>query len=361
MRIRRLDLQAIRSIGQATLAPSPGLNLLIGDNGAGKTSVLEALHVLGYGRSFRGRVRDGLIQSGTDALHIYVEWDDSGDTPHKAGLRHAGGDWQARLDGQDVAMLGDLCATFAVSIFEPGSHALVSGGGEPRRRFLDWGLFHVEQQYLAMWRRYMRALKQRNALLKARVAGNQLDSWDHELATAAEPLHRHRLDYIHALAPHLQAVTGQLLPSFGIARLDLVPGWKHELMPLADALLMARERDLALGHTSVGPHRADWQVSFVARPDREPFSRGQAKLLALACLLAQARHLHAARGEWPLMLLDDFASELDARHRRLVLEELLAGGAQVFLTGVEKPPELEGLPVKVFHVEQGVVGPGTEG
>lgn len=355
MHIQRLDLQSIRSITQASLRPSRGLNLLTGDNGAGKTSVLEALHVLGYGRSFRGRVRDGLIKSGADALQIYVEWDDTADQVHKAGLRHSGADWKARLDGEDVVMLGDLCATFAVSIFEPGSHALVSGGAEPRRRFLDWGLFHVEQQYLAMWRRYVRSLKQRNALLKARMAGSQLDSWDHELASAAEPLHRYRVDYIHALVPHLQAVTEQLLPSFGIATLNLLPGWKQELMPLADALLMVRERDLALGHTSVGPHRADWQVDFVARAEREPYSRGQAKLVALACLLAQARHLHEVRGEWPLMLLDDFASELDARHRRRVLEELLAGGAQVFLTGVEKPAELDGLPVRMFHVEHGQV------
>ncbi|RMH93853.1 DNA replication/repair protein RecF [Lysobacter pythonis] len=355
MRITRLDLQDIRSITEARLEPGPGLNLLFGENGAGKTSVLEALHLLGYGRSFRGRVRDGLIRTGAEALQIYAEWQDTGASKHRAGLRHEGANWSARRDGTDVAQLGDLCATFAVSTFEPGSYGLVAGGGEPRRRFLDWGLFHVEQDYLHAWRRYVRALKQRNALLKVRRTGTQLDAWDHELVEAALPLQRQREAYVAALLPHLQAVAEQLLPAFGIVALNLQAGWKKESMSLADALLLGRDRDLALGHTGVGPHRADWRVDFVARPEREPYSRGQAKLVALACLLAQARHLNQVRGAWPLMLLDDFASELDAKHRRRVLDELLAGGAQVFMTGVESPPELMDAPVALFHVEQGVV------
>ena len=357
MRLSRIELHDVRSIERASLVPGPGLNLLIGENGAGKTSVLEALHLLGYGRSFRGRVRDGVIRSGASALQVYAEWTDGKGITHRAGLRHAGNQWSARLDGQDVGQLGDLCATFPVSTFEPNSHALVSGGGETRRRFLDWGLFHVEQGYLALWRRYLRALKQRNALLKARQAGSQLDAWDRELADAGEPLQRRRAAYVASLLPHLQTVTEQLLPDFGIASLAVSPGWKQEQVSLLDALLLGRERDLALGHTGVGPHRADWRVDFVARPDRTPYSRGQAKLVALACLWAQARHFHAERGEWPLMLLDDFASELDSRHRGRVLSELQAANAQVFMTGVEAPAEIAGLPITTFHVEHGEVIP----
>ncbi|MBE2210224.1 MAG: DNA replication/repair protein RecF [Xanthomonadaceae bacterium] len=359
MRVTRLDVQDIRSIREARLIPGPGLNLLLGENGAGKTSVLEALHLLGYGRSFRGRVRDGLIRTEAEAAQVYAEWEDGTGKAHRVGLRHAGNDWMGRLDGEDVAQLGDLCAAVAVTTFEPASHALVSGGGEPRRRYLDWGLFHVEHGYLAQWRRYVRALKQRNALLKARNAGAQLDAWDHEFAEAGEPLQRHRESYMAALLPHLQAVTEQLLPAFGIAALELQAGWKHSQMSLADALLLGRERDLALGHTGVGPHRADWRVDFVARPEREPYSRGQAKLVALACLLAQARHLREARGEWPVILLDDFASELDSRHRGRVLEQLAAAGAQVFLTGVEAPPEVAGKTVAMFHVEHGQISPAS--
>ncbi|PJK09002.1 DNA replication/repair protein RecF [Lysobacteraceae bacterium NML120232] len=353
MRIIRLDLACIRSIQEARLQPSTGLNFLAGDNGAGKSSVLEALHLLGFGRSFRGRVRDGLIREEAEAVQIFCEWQDSSEQLHKAGLRHTGADWQAKLNGKDVAQLGDLCAAFAVSIFEPNSHVLVSGGGEPRRRFLDWGLFHVEQGYLALWRRYTRALKQRNALLKQRQSGVQLDSWDFELVEAAEPLHRHRRNYLDSLLPHLQTVSEQLLPTFGDISFEISPGWKSEQMTLADALLLNRARDLSLGYTGNGPHRADWKLYFSRKSKVEAYSRGQAKLLALTCLLAQARHFREIRGEWPLMLLDDFASELDGKHRARVLDELESAGAQVFMTGVELPPEMQGRNVRVFHVEQG--------
>ncbi len=202
MQIRRLALHQLRRFSAVDLSPQPGLNLLTGDNGAGKTSVLEALHLMAYGRSFRGRVRDGLVRQGQEALEIFVEWDEqrANHPPHrrKAGLRHSGQDWKGRLDGEDVAQLGNLCAALAVVTFEPGSHALVSGGGEPRRRFLDWGLFHVEPDFLSLWRRYSRALKQRNALLK-QAAPRMLDTWDHELAEAGEPLTSRRQHYLERL------------------------------------------------------------------------------------------------------------------------------------------------------------------
>ncbi|MDO4710137.1 MAG: DNA replication/repair protein RecF [Pseudomonadota bacterium] len=355
MRILRFELRDIRSIREAKLQPVAKLNFLAGDNGAGKSSVLEALHLLGYGRSFRGRVRDGLIRENADALQVFCEWQNSNGQIHRAGLRHSGGNWQAKLNGEDVSQLGDLCATFAVSIFEPNSHVLVSGSAEYRRRFLDWGLFHVEQGYLALWRRYVRALKQRNALLKQRKAGELLDSWDLELAEAAAPLLWYRRNYLAGLLPYVQSVSAQLLPAFGEVSFELLPGWKIEQMTLADALLLGRERDLSLGYTTNGPHRADWKLYFSNKSKAEAYSRGQAKLLALTCLLAQARHLQAVRGESPLMLLDDFASELDSKHRARVLDELESAGAQVFMTGVELPAEMQGRDVRMFHVEQGQI------
>lgn len=318
--------------------------------------MLEALHIMGYGRSFRGRVRDGLIRQGADALNVYLEWQDAQNSPRKAGLAHRGNAWEARLDGETVAQLGNLCAAMAVLVFEPASHALVSSGAEPRRRFMDWGLFHVEHGYYPLWRRYMRALKQRNALLKqSKIAG--LDAWDAELGACGEAIQRYRQAYWEQLLPHVQDVAAQMVPAFGEADIALNSGWKQAEMPLVDALLLSRQRDMMQGHTSQGVHRADWSLLFAGRVAGEAYSRGQAKLVALTCLLAQARLHHARKGEWPLFLLDDFASELDARHRRLVLEQLLQGGAQVFMSGVEPPTELAGMPAKLFHVEHGVVTP----
>ena len=324
MHIRRLSLHQVRRFDTVELAPQPGINLITGDNGAGKTSVLEALHVMAYGRSFRGRVRDGLVRQGREALDVYVEWDEQregADTPtrRKAGLRHSGQEWRGRLDGEDVAQLGTLCAALAVVTFEPGSHALVSGGGEPRRRFLDWGLFHVEPDFMGLWRRYSRALKQRNALLKQGRHPHALDAWDRELAEAGEPLTTRRQHYLERLQDRTVELAAVLAPNLGIQSLSLSPGWRKQEVSLSDALLLARERDRMAGYTSVGPHRADWSVGFETIPGRDALSRGQAKLTALTCLLAQAEDYAEQRGEWPVIALDDLSSELDRHHQARVL------------------------------------------
>lgn len=360
MRLTRLDIQNLRCLAEVEFRPAPGLNLVTGGNGAGKTSLVEAVHLLGYGRSFRGRVRDGLIRSGQPALSVYAEWLDGQGRARRAGLRHTGGDWEARLDGAPAPSLTELCAELAVVSFEPGSHELIAGGAEHRRRFLDWALFHVEPGFLPVWRRYARALKQRNALLKRGPAPGALDPWDQELALSGEQLSSLRADYLARLEPVLAQTAGEFLPELGRAGLQFLPGWRRAEHPLADALLLARERDLVQGYTSVGPHRADWRVDYLGLPGREALSRGQEKLTALACVLAQARSFAVDRGEWPLVCLDDLASELDQAHLRQALGSVLASGAQVLLTATEAPAILTGelLPAATFHVERGQLRAG---
>lgn len=362
MRLTRLQLARFRCFEAVDLAGlGEGVILFTGHNGAGKTSLLEAVHLLAYGRSFRGRVRDGLIRSGQDSLQVYAEWVQADGRAHRAGLQHAGRAWQARLDGADVGTVAELCAAFAAVSFEPGSHELIGGSAEHRRRFLDWALFHVEPNFLPVWRRFARALKQRNALLKTGPGGRDLEAWDHELADAGELITRQRADFLVQFVPRLADVAGDLLPELGPASLDFQPGWRRAELSLADALLLARERDRAHGYTSVGPHRADWRIDYAALPGRETLSRGQEKLTALACVLAQAQEFADLRGEWPIICLDDLASELDRRHQGLVLDRLLASGAQVLLTGTEIPAVIEerGLEIQRFHVEHGRVDPAA--
>lgn len=361
MYLTSLTIRRLRRFESVQLSPVRGRNLLVGDNGAGKTSVLEALHLLAYGRSFRGRPGDGLIQAGAADLEVVAEWQEpslAGERRRRAGLRHGGREWTARLDGEDVAALGDLCAAVAVVTFEPGSHQLVMGAAEHRRRFLDWGLFHVEQSFTPTWRRYNRALKQRNALLKQHAPVNQLLGWDQELVAAGERVTDARVAYLAELEPEIAQVASELAPSLQFHGFSYLPGWRADLMPLADALLNARERDRLAGFTSVGPHRADWSAELVGFAGREHLSRGQAKLLALACLLGQAQHLARRLGHWPIIALDDLASELDADHQAKVLAWLERSGAQTFITGTAVPAtmaETSDADTRMFHVEHGQI------
>ncbi|MDG2524070.1 DNA replication/repair protein RecF [Stenotrophomonas sp. HITSZ_GD] len=361
MLISRISLHRFRRFDSVEWRPGPGLNLVVGENGAGKTSLLEALHLMAYGRSFRGRVRDGLVRQGAEDLEVFVEWLEHGDPAltrkRRAGLRHSGQAWKGRLDGQDVQQLGNLCAAIAVVTFEPGSHALISGGGESRRRFMDWALFHVEPDFLPLWRRYSRALKQRNALLKQGGSGATLDAWDRELGESGELLTLRRRAYLERLQDKAIPLAADIAPSLGMAALAFQPGWRRHEVPLADALLLSRERDRQYGYTSVGPHRADWQPEFDGLPGPQALSRGQAKLTALACLLAQAEDFADQRGEWPVIALDDLASELDRQHQHRILARLLDGHAQVLITVTEAPTLLEAWSPARFHVEHGAISP----
>jgi DNA replication and repair protein RecF len=353
MRLERLAIENFRLFDRAELMLEPGLSLFVGGNGAGKTSILEAVYLLAYGRSFRGAVKDGLIQRGSSALRVYAEVRDEG--LRRLGLERGVRDWQARIDGQPVSGLSELYREIAVVCFEPGSHELIAGGSEHRRRYLDWALFHVEPAFLPNWRRYQRALKQRNMLLKSGAPDPaSLDAWESELDDSGQRLTQQRERYLDRLLPVLAALGADFLGEAGALTLRFQRGWSREVS-LGEALRSARPRDAILGHTTVGPHRADWSVAYEHLPTRETFSRGQEKLTALACVLAQAELFAADRGTWPILCLDDLASELDRPHLEGALARLGRTDAQILLTGTERPAALDLWPggLVTFHVERG--------
>ncbi|QAU25504.1 DNA replication/repair protein RecF [Dyella sp. M7H15-1] len=357
MQLERMQLRGLRCISNATLDLGAGFNVLVGANGAGKTSFLEAAFLLSRGRSFRSGAREALMQRGASALSVFSTLRRDDQRLIRLGLGREGGRWEARIDSQD-ATIGQLVRECAVVCFEPGSHALIAGAADERRRFLDWGVFHVEQEFLSVWRRYQRALKQRNSLLrKESVSEKELyGSWELEMARTGVLIDEWRRDYLGAFLPHLREQAALFLPELGEVELRYRGGWP-EGESLAVTLAEHRLKDQTRGHTTVGVHRADWSLSFLQAPQREHLSRGQEKLVALACLLAQARLDAERRGEWPIICLDDLASELDLDHQTAVVRNLLSAPAQVLITGTEMPRPLEGAAVRVFHVEQGELTP----
>ncbi len=352
-----MRIQGLRCLDDVSLSLGAGVHVFAGPNGAGKTSILEAAFLLSHGRSFRSGAKDALLQRGASRISVFgeVRHDDGGMS--RVGLGRSGQRWEARLDGE-AATLGQIVGECAVVCFEPGSHALIAGGAEERRRYLDWGVFHVEHEFLMLWRRYQRALKQRNSLLRAAQTPPEAMflPWEAELGQTAERIHQMRLAYLERLRPCLAASVGGLLPELGAVELRFKAGWSDD-RALHEQLAEHRGRDLARGHTTMGAHRADWAIAFEHAPLREHLSRGQEKLTALACMLAQAELYAAIRGEWPIVCLDDLASELDIAHQSAVVAQLTQASAQVLVTGTELPAPLQGLTAQVFHVEQGQLAP----
>lgn len=355
MNLALLRIQNLRCLCRVELELSPGINIFLGDNGAGKTSVLEAAFLLSHAQSFRSGSKETLVRRGADQLSVYAELRRANGYTNQVGLGCSEGRWSARIDGDPVS-LGQLVHACAVVCFEPGTHALVGGGGEHRRRYLNWGLFHVEPRFLETWRRYERALKQRNKLLRSGQAVDPplFTPWERELGETAATIDQQRATYLQRLKPLLQESTTELLPELGPLELRYRRGWP-DAMDLEVALGEQRGRDSARGHTTLGVHRADWSLVFEGAPLREHLSRGQEKLVALACVLAQARLYAHERKEWPVVCMDDFASELDDVHQEAVAAELLDAGAQVLLSGTHVASSLSAAASSRFHVERGEV------
>lgn len=355
MWIRALHVAGVRCLEDVMLAPTGGLNVLVGPNGAGKTSVLEAIALLAGGKSFRTARIEPVVSQSRGGFEVYAEVEGRGGV-QRLGIGRQRGAWSLRLNGQSVDRLGRLTEVLAAIFFEPDSHELLAGGGEGRRRFLDWGVFHVEHGFGASWSRYQRALAQRNALLKR--AGDdaaQWRSWDRELADAGEPVAAARMRFLALFRPVLESWCQRLAPELGAPHFKLQRGWSDA--SLAEDLTISADRDRSLGHTTRGPHRADWSLRFGDVGGRDELSRGQLKLACFALSRAMVDIYAQQRGEPPVACLDDLFSELDAEHQARCLEALNGADVQVWVTGTELRTSLSRWtgPLRVFHVEQGRV------
>jgi DNA replication and repair protein RecF len=352
VRLRELRLESLRAFANLNLELDAGWNVFVGANGAGKTTLLEAAYLLSHARSFRGGPKDVLVQRGASGYSVFGRVARPEHTDG-LGLSRRGGVLEARVNGAGVPV-ADLLLRIAVACFEPGSHELISGPSDNRRRFLDWGVFHVEHDFLPVWRSFQRALRQRNALLRGGPTAADLEPWDQELARSGASLSAMRARYFGSFARATASMLNTLLPELGEPTLTLESGWRAEGDPL-ELLAASREDDLRRGFTTRGPHRADWSIAFEHAPRREHLSRGQEKLCALACILAQARVFADARGEWPVLCIDDLASELDGPHQEVLVQSLRAVDAQILVTGTHVPESLTrgGIEAAMFHVEPG--------
>ncbi|MFP4614581.1 MAG: DNA replication/repair protein RecF [Thiohalorhabdus sp.] len=350
MVIQRLQIGAFRNISSARLDPAEGVNRLVGVNGAGKTSVLEAIHFLASGRSFRRGGPDTLRQNGDGEAVLSARIVDRSE--HALGVRLGEGSREIRLDGVNVPGFSALAGVLKTIHYTPEGHRLASGGPRERRRFLDWGLFHVEPAYLDLARRYHRTLQQRNRWLKAGPGGP--DPWASQLAASGEEINQRREAYVARLEGKVQEIFGEL-GGAGELTMRLERGWP-EALGLAEALERDRRRELDT--TRVGPHRADLRLILDGSPARERASRGQQKIILLALRLAQLALALEVSGEVPVFLFDDVGSELDPERRRAAMDLLERYGRQVFVTSTEEalcPLPSSGTPAATFRVHEGTI------
>ena len=355
MRLESLDICDFRNIQQASLSFSPGLNLITGENAAGKTSLLEAIYYLGRVRSFRTHHANQPIRDGQVAFRLVGRLLHTDGRVVPIGIERQTNSVQVHLGGCVVRRLSDLAGSFPVQALSGDTPTILSGGPRYRRQTLDWALFHVEQAYRDIWQRYSRSLRQRNAALRAQMPANQITTWDSELMDAAEQIHTYRQKYFKSLLPLLQTEIERLLPSQAL-RLHYQAGWPAD-EELFMAMGRALEKDRALGSTQYGPHRADFKLTVNGKPVQTHCSRGQQKSVNVGFMLAQVRCQQDLDAPLGAVLLDDIGSELDAIHQSRVLAALRELNVQVFVTAIDsRPGDLsEWTDMKRFHVEHGEI------
>jgi DNA replication and repair protein RecF len=354
MYLKKLDIKDFRNLASVEMQPSSGINLITGENAAGKTSLLEAIYYLCHTRSFRSQQVSDLIRREADYLQL-VAMLHTNTAEIPVGIRRSKTRLKIRLNQQDVKRAAELAAKFPVLAIHPDSYKLINGSPVERRQYLDWGVFHVEQGFFAAWQRYRKALAQRNAALKKRQSPVLCALWDKELSEAANHIDAMRRRYYEALLPFFAALVQRFFPSQSVS-IVYRRGWPAE-QSLPELLSQQLEHDRQKGFSYYGPHRAELAIRVAGQSAQNGISRGQQKTLVAVLRLAQAQQLTAVSKQACILLYDDLAAELDVKNRNQILAVLADMNIQLFVTAIsaEQIDSSAWQHKKMFHVEQGVL------
>jgi DNA replication and repair protein RecF len=348
MHLAKLIVSQFRNIAHAELALASRMNIIVGDNGSGKTSLLEAIYYLGHAKSFRTPHTTQLINLQKSEFVLHGETN----TQHTMGIKRSKQTELIKLDRQIGQKKSELAKALPMQIINPDVHRILDDSPRYRRRFLDWGVFHVEQSYWDHWRRYQNILKQRNAALKQHWDKQLIQSWNEELSATVAAITHIKSTYVD----QLENVLGSLPHGLEGLEIRYQQGWP-ESHSFVDSLQHSFDLDRKTGFTKYGPHRSDLKITLNGITAKQVVSRGQQKYLACVLKIAQVEMFCQSLGFSPLFLVDDLFSELDRTTAQQVIELLTLTGSQLFITAIEAQPALSLLPEanrKLFHVKHGM-------
>ncbi|TCK16893.1 DNA replication and repair protein RecF [Thiogranum longum] len=356
MPLSSLTIEGFRNLDSMTLSFSTGVNLFSGQNAAGKTSLLEAIYVLGRARSFRSSSLDRAIAHGQEEFQLVAKLQQETNRLVPVGISRKPGKLMARINGMPARRLSELATLFPLQWVGGNLHGLIENGPPLRRQFLDWGLFHVKHEYIQAWKQFQTSLKQRNAALRAASSPKEVSIWDRDMVLCGEQLDVHRSDYLGKVKIYLIEIMNDFIDESESLDVHYRRGWsadKEYGTALKESLLADREQ----GYTRTGPQRADFTFKYRGKPVNEALSRGQQKLLIIGLKLAQASLLKDMTEIPSLFLLDDLGAELDVQNQEKVMRRLAGLDAQVFATAIEFPgaTNVTGKVNRMFHVKHGKV------
>ena len=364
MRFNKLEIDSVRNLRNVEMLASPSINVITGVNGSGKSSLIESIHFLSRGRSFRTRKVSQVMRNGSDSMFVAadVHLERRVDNPVRVGMMRSSDKTTFRLAESEVKASSELVREIPTMLIAPSGHELVEGSPAFRRRWTDMNVFHVKQDHLGNCLEYSRSLRHRNSLLRAeRVDARQMDVWEQEMVAKAGVITAAREEYLKTL----ESETTLLLAEFGLdggfsAALDR--GWKNGV-DFAESLVKCRDRDRRMRYTCDGPHAADIKFMIDGKDASSYLSRGYQKALFTALSIAAARIMSRGQ-EPPVILVDDLVADLDSCNVRKAVAMLSETGCQIWITATDISdmlPDSGLVDHKLFHVKLGTVSQSQEG
>lgn len=362
MPLTSFHLNDFRNFNQADLNLSDKCNVFYGKNGSGKTSLLEAIYYLILGRSFRSHLLRRVVRHGASSFSLFGKIKrEEGSLTSVGVTRSTESGKKIKIAGKNVLSNLEITRLMPIQLLNHNSFLLLYEGPKVRRQFIDWGLFHVEQSFLDLWRKVERILEQRNTALRKKLHIECIKAWDQELSQLGIQLHNYRRTYIESLLPVTKNILNGLLGDFSI-NISYAAGWDTNL-DLHSALANNLKTDLQFGYTTIGPHRADLRVTIGNVPAKDVLSRGQQKLLLYGLQISQGVLLNNLTNKQCIYLVDDLLAELDTQRCKLLINLLInLQQAQLLITGLTRSDletvfidKMASREIKTFHLGNGVV------
>lgn len=346
-----LKIHHLRNISSAHLLLNPKFNFIIGPNGSGKTSILEALYLLSCGRSFRSREISPIISHDEQSLTVYARSNEQESISIQKSFSEPP---QIKLNNQFCTSTSQLAYALPCQIFYSDIFQIIDAGPSIRRSVLDWGLFHVKQNYLFLWKEYRKVLKQRNALLKSHAPYSQFVPWDQQLSSLAIQLDKLRENYFEQWMRLFYKLLSKLTDCS--CTISYFKGWdkKNSGKLLEEILYEQFVSDNQKLYTQSGAHQADLYIESNDNKAKQSLSRGQQKIILIALKLAQAQLLEKDC----LYLFDDLVAELDINHQKNLLNYLSESKGQYIITSINETSffsNLEKVQYSLYEINNGQI------
>ncbi len=342
MQLTRLQLKHFRNYAELDVEFHPHINILTGQNGQGKTNILESIYCLSLVKSFRTSKDAEMVRFGQEESIISGDYRSDQGVSHKIVVVQTGRKKTISLDSKRVNRHSDLIGQFPLVLFSPEDHRITSGTPAERRKFLDILLSQANRGYLKTLQEYQRILRQRNQLLalfaERKISRRELEIWDETLAEAGCKIIENRSSFLQSIAESLKEYYNSISEDKGTLEIHYAHASARKITTkeeYLEALTGVFAKEVAVSKTIIGPHRDDIVLTIEGRDVRKHASRGEQKSVLLALKLIELNYLKKKTGVDPVLLLDDIYSELDTNRQKQVLETICRFG-QTFITSATK-------------------------